>query len=123
MILCLPAAHASIFNTPHQAFLNQCVKLFLCHSSGLPKWGRLVEGDNLGKMVKNCMKITKSLFRGKQGGGVMGGQANFSGSGEIPPPQSPLPTMGNSVRKFLPANVFGNVLFDSLSFMLFNCVV
>ena len=113
MILCLPAAHASIFNTPHQEFLNQCVKLFLCHSSGLPKWGRLVEGDNLGKMVKNCMKITKSLFRGKQwGGGGMGGQAS-----------PPLPTMGNSVRKFLPANVFGNVLFDSLSFMLFNCVV
>ena len=72
MILCLPAAHASIFNTPHQEFLNQCVKLFLCHSSGLPKWGRLVEGDNLGKMVKNCMKITKSLFRGKQWGGAWG---------------------------------------------------
>ena len=35
------------------------------------KWGRLV-GDNLGKMAKNCMKITKSEW------------------GDPPPPQFPL---------------------------------
>ena len=29
--------------------------------SGFPKWGRLVE-DKLGKMTKNCMKITNSTF-------------------------------------------------------------
>ena len=29
-----------------------------------PKWDRLV-GDNLGKMVKNCVKITKSAFWGQ----------------------------------------------------------
>ena len=50
--------------------------------AGFPKWGRLV-GDNLGKMAKNCMKITKSAFLGQNSGagGDMGGQANFSGSG------------------------------------------
>ena len=31
--------------------------------------GRLVEGDNLGKMSKNCMEITKSAFLGQNNGG------------------------------------------------------
>ena len=26
---------------------------------GFLKWGRLLGGDNLGKMAKNCIKITK----------------------------------------------------------------
>ena len=34
-------------------------------------------GDNLDKMVKNCMKITKSSLLGQNSGG----QANFRGSG------------------------------------------
>ena len=50
-------------------------------------------GDNLGKMAKNCMKITKLAFLGLNSGGTWGGQANFSGSGEEPP--SPPPTRGN----------------------------
>ena len=32
--------------------------------AGFPKGGRLVGGDNLGKMAKNCMKITKLAFWG-----------------------------------------------------------
>ena len=48
-------------------------------------------GDNLGKMAKNCMKITKLTLWGQNSGGDMGGQVNFSGSEEYP--TSP-PTMG-----------------------------
>ena len=48
-------------------------------------------GDSLGIMAKNCMKITKSAFWGQNSGGPKGGQANFSGSGGIPPsPPSPI---------------------------------
>ena len=35
--------------------------------------------DNLGKMAKNCMKITKSAFLGQNSGGVMGGTSQFFG--------------------------------------------
>ena len=50
-------------------------------------------GDNLGKMAKNCMKITKSAFWGQNSWGDMGGgQANFLGSWGIPPVP---PTRGN----------------------------
>ena len=38
----------------------------------------------MGKLAKNCMKITKLAFLGQNSGGDMeggGGQANFSGSG------------------------------------------
>ena len=39
-------------------------------------------GDSLGKMAKNCMKITKSTFLGQNSRGEhVGGQANFSDSG------------------------------------------
>ena len=53
-------------------------------------------GDNLGRIAKNCTKITKSTFLGQNsvggkeggGGGTRGEQgerqANFSGSGGIP---------------------------------------
>ena len=51
-------------------------------------------GNNLGKMVKNCMKMTKSAFLGQNsGGGHEGAHANFSGSVGDPPS---LPTKGNS---------------------------
>ena len=40
-------------------------------ATGFPKWGRLVGRDNLGKMAKNCMKITKSAFLGQNSGGDM----------------------------------------------------
>ena len=55
-------------------------------------------GDILGKMAKNCVKITKPKFWGGGGGakgggggggktvGDMGGTSQFSGSGVIPPP-------------------------------------
>ena len=61
-------------------------------------------GDNLGKMAKNCMKITKSAFLGQNsGGGSWGGQANFSGKkgGSPPqPPPPPPPTKGNPERDY-----------------------
>ena len=42
-------------------------------------------GDNLGKMAKNCMKITKSTFVGQNsGGGTWEVQANFLVSGFKP---------------------------------------
>ena len=40
--------------------------------TGFPKWGQLV-GDTLGKMAKNCMKMTKSAFLGQSSGGDIGG--------------------------------------------------
>ena len=46
--------------------------------------------DNLDKMAKNCMKMTKSAFLGQNSGGAWGGQANFSGSGGDPPQSPPL---------------------------------
>ena len=51
--------------------------------NGIDWWG-----DNLGKIAKNCMKITKSAFLGQNSGGDMGGQVNFSGS-RGGSPQSP----------------------------------
>ena len=62
--------------------------MHICKSpyTGFPKWGRLVGGDNLGKMAKNGMKITKSAFL--VGGG--GGQANFWDSGGDNPQSPPL---------------------------------
>ena len=43
-------------------------------------------GDNLDKMAKNCMKITKLAFLCQNSGGTWGvGQANFWGSGGITP--------------------------------------
>ena len=57
--------------------------------------GSMSGGDSLGKMAKNCMKITKSAFLGQNSGGGGGrhggGQANFSsGGGGSPPSPSPL---------------------------------
>ena len=46
-------------------------------------------GDNMGKMAKSCMKMTKSAFLGQNSGGGGGGQANFSGSGGGGSPPSP----------------------------------
>ena len=51
-------------------------------------------GDNLGKMAKNCMKITKLAFWGQNSGGH-GGQANFWGSRGGGPPVPT--TMGSPV--------------------------
>ena len=60
--------------------------------SGFPIWVLLV-GDILGKMAKNCMKITKSTFFAQNREGTWG-QANCLGSaGGIPPQSSP--TSGN----------------------------
>ena len=42
------------------------------HHTGFPKWDRLV-GDNLEKMAKNCMKMTKSAFLGQNSRGGHGG--------------------------------------------------
>ena len=51
-------------------------------------------GENLDKMGKNCMEITKSGFNVKKVRETWGRQANFSGSwGDHP---SFLPTRGNS---------------------------
>ena len=61
--------------------------------AGFPKWGQTGGGDNLGKMAKNCMKITKSTFLGQNSGG----QANFSGSGGIPPVPPLGKTLGGGV--------------------------
>ena len=51
-------------------------------------------GDNLGKMAKNCMKITKLTFLGQNSGGGHGGDKPiFQVVGGIPP--TPPPTRGN----------------------------
>ena len=48
--------------------------------TGFPNWGRLVGGDNLDKMAKNLMKMTKSAFWGQNsGGGHRGGTSQFFG--------------------------------------------
>ena len=47
-------------------------------------------GDNLSKMAKNCMKITKSTFLGQNSWGVWGVQANFSASGGGSPQSLPI---------------------------------
>ena len=71
-------------------------------------------GDNLGKMVKNCMKLTKSAFLDQNGGGGdIGGQANFLGSGgppETPPITPNPPTRGNPVYGRLKLKNFGITL-------------
>ena len=36
-------------------------------------------GDSLGKMVKNCMKVTKSAFLGQNSGGTWGETSQFFG--------------------------------------------
>ena len=43
-------------------------------------------GDNLGKMAKNCMKITKSAFWGQKRGGGGGVTSQILGSGGDPLP-------------------------------------
>ena len=50
-------------------------------------------GDSLGKMAKNCMKMTKSAFLGQNSGGDIGAQASFSVSGGGILPVTP--TRGN----------------------------
>ena len=55
-------------------------------------------GGNLGKMSKNCMKITKSAFLGQNSGGDMGGQANFLGSGGRSPPTRGNPAIPRKQR-------------------------
>ena len=46
--------------------------------------------DNLGKMAKNCMKITKSVFWGQNSGGWGMGGKPILWVVEENPPQSPL---------------------------------
>ena len=48
-------------------------------------------GGNLGKMAKNCMKMTKSSFWGQNSGGYGGNKLIFWVVGAIPPPP---PTRG-----------------------------
>ena len=43
-------------------------------------------GGNLGKMAKNCMKMTKSSFWGQNSGGYGGNKLIFWVVGAIPPP-------------------------------------
>ena len=45
-----------------------------------------MRGNNLGKMVKSCMKITKSAFLGQNnvGGGMKGGGGGAAGGVEKP---------------------------------------
>ena len=62
---------------------NQFFDPSVCHwiqgfSNGVDLWG-----DNLDKMAKNCLKMTKSAFLGVK---TVGGQANVWASGGIPPP-------------------------------------
>ena len=57
--------------------------------SGFLKWGWFVEEDNLGKMAKNCMKITKSTFLGKNSE-RHGDKPIFQLVGRGIPPVSPL---------------------------------
>ena len=86
---------------------------------GFPNWGRLVgEGDNSDKMAKNCMKMTKSTFWGQNsGGGTLGGQANFLGSGGDLPQSSP--TRGNPALKiFLYPHYFQLHFRSSLSYQV-----
>ena len=73
----------------------ESVGVVLVHCIGFPEWGRLVGGDNLGKMAKNCMKITKLTFLAQNSGGTWGRQASFSGSLGRIPRSPPPPTAGN----------------------------
>ena len=61
----------------------------LTKKAWFPKLGQLV-GDNLDKMAKTFMKVTKLAFLGQNSGG--GGHITFYGNGGDPP--SP-PTRGN----------------------------
>ena len=72
---------------------HRCKKKERGHFAGFPNWGRLVGGDNLDKMAKNCMKMTKSAFLGHNSGGHGGGgKPIFRVVGGIPPVP---PTRGN----------------------------
>ena len=65
-------------------FNNPCLTIL----TGFPKWVRLVGGDDLGKMTKNCRKMTKLGFLGKNSWeGTWGGAGQFLGGGD--PTQSP----------------------------------
>ena len=54
----------------------------------------LLWGYSLGKMTKNCIKISKSTFLGQNSGGL-GGQANFVDS-EREPPEPPPPPLARA---------------------------
>ena len=79
----------SLPHEPNSSTLTYVDKLLLLHVFGLVLlWLSMVGNstipvdlDNSGKMAKNCMKVTKSTFGSKQ---LLGGQANFLGSGEDP---------------------------------------
>ena len=107
--------------------MNMALKL---PGTGFLKWGRLVGEDNLGKMAKKCMKMTKSAFLGQNSGGGTwgrgGGQANFWGSGGGGGggwfPKSP-PTRGNPAV-FLPADGEASwLLLPSLVYLLSGGIV
>ena len=65
------------FSITVKSHFSLSVDGFRLYISGFPKWGRLVVGGwgggggcgNLGKMTKNCMKITNSAFLGENSGG------------------------------------------------------
>ena len=79
-----------------QYFITTC----LCRVSQMGSTGG---GDKLGKMAKNCMKMTKSAFLDQNSGGgdMRGGggrgQANFSGSGGGTHPGPPPPPLGETL--------------------------
>ena len=43
--------------------------------------GSICGGDNMGKMAKNCRKITKSKFFAQNSGTTWRGKTNFLGNG------------------------------------------
>ena len=88
---------------------------------------QLVGEGNLSKMVKNCMKITKSTFLGQNiGERDMGGKSQFFKKGKYPS-VSPPPTRGNPVwidESFNQSSFFSfQSIFDFHSFNIGVCIV
>ena len=68
--------------------------------------GSFCGGDILGKMAKNCMKITKPTFSWQNSRGDMGDKLIFRVVGEIP--RSPSPTKENLDPSY---QIVGNHIF------------
>ena len=97
-----------------------------------PKWGWLV-GDNLGRLAKNCMKSTKSVFLDQNsGGGTWGDRQIFQvvGSPSSPPLEETLVVRCpfwtcqmlflNIFSLFLQA-LFANLVYFYFIFPILNC--
>ena len=104
--------------------MNMALKL---PGTGFLKWGRLVGEDNLGKMAKKCMKMTKSAFLGQNSGGGTWGRGGDKPifrvvGGWRVIPQVP-PTRGNPAV-FLPADGEASwLLLPSLVYLLSGGIV